>query len=194
MSPTHVPAIVGFGHLARAGKDTAAEMLAEEFGYQRFAFADNVRACAYEIDPAVAQLVDDLGWESAKENCPVVRITLDRIGIGLRTVLGESIWVDAVFNAINPGRPTVISDVRLPNEANRIFADGGVVFRIDRPGIVPANNLTSETALADWGGWTEVIPNDGSLDDLRERVLDAVARSCRSATVRTVPVPAVRVG
>lgn len=188
-----VPAIVGFGHLARAGKDTAAGILVAEFGYQHLAFADNVRAVVYEIDPDVARLVDDLGWESAKESCPVVRVALQRVGVGLRTVLGDNIWVDAAMNAIIPGRPVVISDVRFPNEAERIISAGGVVFRIDRPGVVPANNHITETALSEWTGWTAIISNDGSLDDLKDRVLDAIGRASYADGVRNLQPPVAQI-
>jgi len=181
-----IPALVGFGHLARTGKDTAAGILSSEFGYERIAFADNVRAVAYKTDPAVAQLVDDLGWESAKTNCPAVRVALQRLGIGIRNVLGEDIWVDAAFRGIRQGRPTVITDVRFPNEAERVLALGGCVFRIDRPGVMPVNNHISETALAGWGGWTGVIKNDGSVDNLRERLIHAIAAAGAGSRCRAI--------
>lgn len=44
----------------------------------------------------------------------------------------------------------IITDVRFPNEAEAIKDRGGVIIRIDRPGVEPVNAHPSETALDNW--------------------------------------------
>lgn len=44
----------------------------------------------------------------------------------------------------------VITDVRFENEAQAIKARGGVIIRIDRPGVKPINAHPSETAMDHW--------------------------------------------
>ena len=44
----------------------------------------------------------------------------------------------------------VVSDCRFENEAQAIKDRGGVIIRIDRPGVKPINNHPSETAIDHW--------------------------------------------
>lgn len=74
----------------------------------------------------------------------------------------------------------IITDVRFPNEAQAIKERGGIVIRVNRPA---DNKITtfmklqgigliehpSETALDDYE-FDEVIINDGTLEDLKEKV------------------------
>lgn len=44
----------------------------------------------------------------------------------------------------------IITDTRFPNEAQAIKNAGGIVIRIDRPGVKPINDHPSEVGLDDW--------------------------------------------
>lgn len=44
----------------------------------------------------------------------------------------------------------IITDTRFPNEAQAIKDAGGIVIRVDRPGVKPVNPHPSETALDNW--------------------------------------------
>jgi hypothetical protein len=44
----------------------------------------------------------------------------------------------------------IITDCRFPNEAQAVKDKGGLVIRIDRPGIKPINDHPSEIALDNW--------------------------------------------
>jgi len=174
------PRTVGFGHLARVGKDTAADILVRRARYCRVGFADALKEMALDVFPTLRDRVGTWGWDRVKTTDPGVREMLQRLGVAAREHLGENVWVEAVFSNMDPGGRYVISDVRFPNEAERILAAGGVVYRIDRPGVGPANGHVSEMALAEWDGWTGVIENDGTLADLEGRVLAAVLGYSRS--------------
>ena len=53
-----------------------------------------------------------------------------------------------------PGHPLyptwIITDTRFPNEAQAIKDVGGLVIRVDRPGVKPINPHPSETGLDNW--------------------------------------------
>jgi hypothetical protein len=172
--PSSSPHIIGFGHLARVGKDSAAEVLVRRAGYRRLAFADPLKAMTLDVFPTLRDRVETWGWERVKNTDPAVRPILQRLGAAVRDHLGIDTWLDAALASIEPGRRYVISDVRFENEAKRILDLGGAVYRIDRPGVLPANDHVSELELADWDGWTGVIVNDGTLAELEECVLGLV--------------------
>lgn len=174
--------IIGLTGCARSGKDTAAEGL-RQVGWVRIGFADAVRQMALAIDPLVTMagglrlraLVDEVGWEEAKQN-PDVRRLLQNIGTEAgREVIGENVWVDIVARKIRaaelsgiPG--VVITDCRFPNEIEFIKNSGGHVVRIVRPGVGPVNGHASETAAdgidADW-----TLDNDGTPEELQTKLI-----------------------
>ncbi|MER5851066.1 hypothetical protein ABT126_29580 [Streptomyces sp. NPDC002012] len=175
--------LIGLAGAARSGKDTAAQALLE-CGWTRRAFADKVRDVVYAMDlvlngdewsdgyATVRHEVDAHGWERAKENYPVVRQYLQRLGTdGGRAILGEKVWVDALFRDFETWGPTVITDVRFPNEADAIRERGGLVVAIQRPGQapIPEAEHVSETSLRGYL-FDDVILNDGSVAQLHDRV------------------------
>lgn len=90
-----------------------------------------------------------------------VREFLQKLGTdGLRTGLHTNVWVNALMADyeglydIDTDRTTypnwIITDTRFPNEAQAIKNAGGIVIRIDRPGVTAVNAHPSETALDNW--------------------------------------------
>lgn len=181
---------LGLNGYARSGKDAAASTLVAD-GWQRIAFADVLRDMALAIDPYVelsgdidgepwydntdyyrlSGVVEWLGWERAKEEHPDVRRLLQRLGTEAgRDILGEDIWVDTALNRIEPGVPGVVfTDVRFPNEADRIKGSGGQVIRIVRPGVGPVNAHASDNSLEDYV-FDAILYNDDSLESLYDKV------------------------
>lgn len=175
--------LIGMMGFAGAGKDASAGFLTYDHGFTRVAFADTLREMAYALDPWIevydkferlTSIVDRKGWDDAKQ-IPDVRRTLQRMGTEAgRDVLGRNIWVDTAFDskiipALNAKEKVVITDVRFPNEIHRLQAAGGILWRVERPGMGPRNGHVSETA---WTKFTPdvVIVNDGTLDDLGQKV------------------------
>lgn len=169
--------IIGLAGYARAGKDTLGDALVEHAGFTKFAFADKLRELVEAIDPWVlsypptqtpvvgktlasgpvtahrySHLIDLYGYERAKAEYPEVREWLQVIGAHVRNVLGKDVWVDALFNSpeFQAAERRVITDVRYPNEAAAIAADGGIVLRVVRSGVGPANDHESEHALDEY--------------------------------------------
>lgn len=82
----------------------------------------------------LSAIVRDLGWENAKKISEVRRF-LQVLGTeGVRGHLGERAWVQATAKAIKDSgaEKVVISDVRFPNEAAWVHAQGGKIIRVVR--------------------------------------------------------------
>lgn len=177
------PYLVGLTGYAGSGKDCAAAGLVAA-GWTRQAFADPVRSMALAIDPLVvwplfspdpvrlSLLVAKRGWPVAKQ-APEVRRLLQTIGTdGVRAHLGADAWVQAFDLARDRRSDTVAPDVRFPNEALHIRRMGGIVIRIDRPGVGPVNGHVSEAV--DGLEVDATVVNDGTVEQLQARVLALV--------------------
>jgi len=86
----------------------------------------------------------------------------------------------------------IISDVRFPNEADVIRAKEGMLIRVNREKIkiqddmyvnrseyIKVNNITehlSETALDNYEDWDYIIDNDGSIQDLIDKIKDILIK------------------
>ena len=177
----HHPRLIGLSGYARSGKDTVAGIIEILYGHQKRAFADNVRSFVYRINPSIrpfrghdrlANLVDAYGWEEAKQSNEV-RYLLQETGTTARTMFGLDVWLDSLFATIPETDSVVITDVRFTNEAERIRSMGGVLYRVKRPGVYPANDHISETDLDDYP-FDAVLLNDGSVVDLQGEVMIAM--------------------
>lgn len=178
--------LIGFSGYARAGKDTAVQVLHTE-GYQRVAFADIMREFALRLNPIVGPhfgqedmdykrlngVVEDYGWDGYKQTkySDEIRGLLQRLGTDCgRELLGDNIWVDSAFKNLDPDGRYAFADCRFVNEANAIRERGGLVIRIERPGIGPANAHPSETSL-DGYDFDHVVQNNDSHEVLRQKLV-----------------------
>jgi len=114
--------LIGLAGFKRSGKDSTANILAAEFGFEtRVAFADALRELAYGADPYIyvgdapavldtldgtefsgqtyvryADLIEELGYEAAKE-AEDFRLFLQHLGTqGVRQVFGAEAFVAAL--------------------------------------------------------------------------------------------------
>ncbi|WP_017974350.1 hypothetical protein [Actinopolyspora halophila] len=152
---------------ARAGKDTTAHILTEDYGYHRMAFADRLREFVTTIDPHYADLVLlEGGYEAAKTHQPEIRARLVDVGDAARTHIHSHVWIDALDRDWpRDGTPVVVTDVRHPNEVDYL---GGCWFiRVVRPGCYEPTPKVP--------GGTYIIDNNGSVDELRAAVHTAMA-------------------
>lgn len=170
--------IIGLTGYAQSGKDTVASILVEKYGYTRIAFADTIRDLLYEMDPPVPvgvgneqhiiglqNHIDVYGWDEGKQN-PVVRSMLQNLGVGARTVFGETFWIQQALRKVHFEGNFVITDVRFPNEADAIRKyENSQIWRIKRNGVNAVNQHVSETAM-DGEKVDQIFMNSGSLEDL----------------------------
>lgn len=183
--------IIGLTGFARSGKDTVGQILVDQHGFERRAFADKLRAVALGADPYVevehgfarlSSVVNGdewtcgVGWDRAKTDYPDVRRFLQRLGTeGVRDNLGSMTWIDAAMVGLRlhgvarrqSKLAVVFTDVRFPNEVAAIQGLGGQVWRVVRPGVEPPNAHASEQVL---DGIDKTLLNNGNLLYLSELV------------------------
>ena len=171
--------IIGLSGYANAGKDSVAQILVEKFGYKRMAFADAIRDILYTLDPLtnnglhVKAIVDDYGWDIAKQDIEIRRL-LQVLGTEVgRNVFGDDVWVDVLISKLEPMDKVVITDVRFQNEAREIHNLAGVLWRINRDGVSAVNEHISETQM-DQYLFDEIVDNDGSLEDLENTIINLI--------------------
>ena len=128
---------------------------------------------------------------------PTPRTLLQLLGTQCgRDIIHPDIWVNALFaDFVNPVKMDdrrskskwIITDVRFPNEAKKIKEKGGILIRINRPKVkVITDDLVtdiihnsknfgiveheSETALDNYKEFDFIIENNGTIEELVEKV------------------------
>lgn len=177
-SPT-VPSIIGLAGYARAGKDSVGEIIHRLYGHNVLSFSDILREFLYAQDLYIPnrghairlnEVVDHYGWEKAREEYPYIRTLQQTTGEEAgRGVLHTQVWVTAWHHRVVAGGLWVNPSVRYPNEVDLIQNAGGVVLRVQRPGVGPVNDHISDRAL-EGRELDGLIINDGSLVDLEGEV------------------------
>ncbi|QPX62356.1 deoxynucleoside monophosphate kinase [Arthrobacter phage Tbone] len=182
---TPVP-LIGLIGKKRTGKDTFADKLVRDHGYTRVALADPLREAALALDPIMgtfplnvegivrtrewrlSDVIEELGWEKAKDYIPEVRRTLQRLGTESIRSLDDQFWIRTAFQRIDAlraeGKPVVVTDVRYPNEADAISDATGYLVRIVRDLPDDGDAHASEKAM---DGYREHlrVPNNTTIED-----------------------------
>jgi hypothetical protein len=187
--------VVGLGHTAQVGKDTAAQILIEQLGFTRISIADQIRLFMEEINPIIGRsgpgpvrVMDALeyeetigfsrmeAWELIRKKYPEVRTLQQEIGRVVRSTFGVESWTDVLkrrmVTSIDTGR-FVMTDVRFPSEVDFIRAFQGPVIKIFRPGVEPLDHET-DRALAEYTGWDAVLCNSGSVPDIQNELINSI--------------------
>ncbi len=193
---TSGPLIIGISGKKRSGKDTlcaALLPLLSQAGLEakRRALADSLKdevtdalwPCYRRFGMAwgdVRGLLDDC---ATKED---FRPLLQVWGTDFRrTLFGGDYWLLAMSKWIKgnagPGHAVIVPDVRFSGEADWVHAQGGVVVRVERPGLLSADQHISETALDDYTGFDAVVVNDGTREDLAEKAVLLAANLLKTA-------------
>lgn len=190
------PVLIGIGYRKRSGKDTVADRLVANYGFKKMSWADLLKKGVN----AWHGWDDRHGYGELKEVVDEYwgyspRVAYQKIGTDLmRMQWRDTFWVDCAMRQIQTwmaeGHSVVVPDTRFPNEAAAVLKAGGLLWRVDRPGLPepnppPQNRFLawfnqrvlgkkydhfSEVGLYYYDEWTEVIDNDGSLDELYAKV------------------------
>lgn len=181
--------LIGLSGYARSGKDTVGDYLVKHHGFVKVSFAEPMRQALLALNPylqssnawigegvRLQDVIHAYGWDGYKGSFwgDDIRGLMQRFGTEVgRKQFGEDFWVDKASKLIDTylwqDMNVVITDMRFVNEAKAVEALGGQTWRIERDGVVAANAHVSETAL-DTYGFDQLIRNDGSLDELYEKV------------------------
>lgn len=182
--------IVALSGFARTGKDEVAKVLVDQYGFQRVAFADKLRDMLYALNPIVSvtspdssakinnyvylkEVINEVGWSGYKETKfgHEIRRLLQRLGTEAgRQTLWDSIWIDATLTNLDEDARVVVADGRFFNEFDAVIARGGEIWRVERPGVGPLNDHASENEATNYPHFALTINNDGTLEDLAEKV------------------------
>jgi len=169
--------VVGICGYARSGKDTVASALVERHGFVRRGFADALRDDLLVLNPLVgpyrrlSELVEERGWELAKQEVPEVRRLMQVYGTDVRRAEDDGTWIRRLYSWVDsaPCDRIVVPDVRFPNEVHGLTA----LVRVTRPDVGPVNDHVSDN-LVGCLPYTHLVDNDGSIEDLYEAVTTAL--------------------
>lgn len=201
--------LIGISGLKTSGKDTTYKAVAaalSEQNVRRVAFADKLKelsAIALGIEDDFIEAMDEAKeeWVFTIDNTRtldhVMRITgrqyLQYIGQGARKVFQDAFWVDQILPYLNnnphqhnlqtmyPGVDVLcVTDVRYPNEADRVHELGGEVWQIIRPG-TESDGHSSEIPLEPEKVDLSIY-NGYSIDVLYDVVANVLAGKAHPAT------------
>ena len=177
--------IIGVAGYARAGKDTIADYLVEKHGFTKLSFAEPIREGLYRLNPKImimegvyvslSYAVDHWGWDLLKDISADVRPLMQRFGSEFaRKMFGDNFWVDLAMSKAKEHDKVVLADVRYANEAATIKSHG-LLWRVNRDGVGPANEHPSEHALDEFT-YDTILSNDTLVQDLYAQVDEALRR------------------
>lgn len=161
---------------ARAGKDTTGSYLKEYYesiGLKTItiAFADYIKMYAKRIT----------SWDGSDETKP--RALLQELGTEIiRNKIDQNFFINRIIEDIKVYRyffdVIIITDARIVNEITNVkeYYNSAVSINVERPGY--ENNLSSsekkhltETGLDNFNDYDYVLVNDGSLEELKNKVI-----------------------
>lgn len=150
--------------------------------WNRESFAKRLRSCLYTItgDDRIFALDDETKnslstIKDAEGNYYTIRQLLQKFGTEVGRNISPNLWVDALMNDYIKAKSDgyeedwIVTDVRFQNEANAIRENGGILIRINRNTGLNDTHI-SETALDDYKDFDLVIDNNGTLDELIDKV------------------------
>jgi hypothetical protein len=181
--------IIGvFGYKGH-GKDAVGAVLAAE-GFLRESFARPLKNMLKAgLNLSEAQVNGDLKEVIDPRYGTTPRRMMQTLGTEWgRNCVGKSVWLDALCDRVEArlrrGDDFVVTDVRFLNEAETIITRlGGRLIYVNRPGVPADTSHASEQGVAEILAnhrWYSLM-NDGSLQDLRQKTLQALT-DLRSTT------------
>jgi hypothetical protein len=161
--------VIGFGHRARQGKNTAAQAVLDacplDMQVRMYAFADALKTevrkacCAFGGQYALIAAWKEAGLMPEWVQCedPKPRTLLQWWGTEYRRSKDPDYWTTRLRNTLSEHNPDValITDVRFPNEVEFIHGLGGYVVKVERlskPDIAVKEH-PSEAMLDGYAGW-----------------------------------------
>jgi hypothetical protein len=176
-----VPKLIGISGKLRSGKDTLAAQLERIFNHDYqiafsvVALADPLRRCVAALTGCQPQ---DLLSQAFKASPSAIanptggfytyRQLLQWMGDSLRVLNPDSV-VDALWASLQPQGHDIISDVRTLNEVMAIKKRGGMVIRVERPGLAAWDRHATEIALDGYAGFDHLLVNDSTPVALEEK-------------------------
>lgn len=177
--------LVGIGGHFASGKDTVADNLVSEYGWEKLNMSDPLVKALVTLNPIVeyrrvkrwhlhkaeihfADLLEQEGYVEAKKHTEFRRL-LQKFGSDVaRDLFGKDVWVNIAKKRIRElwakGSKVVITGIRFPNELDMIRDLKGHSVWIERPGLErkEGKDHQSETGVAQ-KDFDETVMNDEGL-------------------------------
>lgn len=178
----NTPIIIGLAGRAGSGKDSVRSILEMHAHFAGLAFAEPIRGMLRELFNTNG-VSDEYITDRALKETPIpglgvsYRHMAQTLGTEWgRQCMGADFWLNIAGAYLADLKAQgyerfVVSDVRFANEAAWVRAQGGVVWRVERPGLdsVRAHVSEAQDFEAD-----AVLDNSGTVRQLYDRVLAAL--------------------
>lgn len=161
---------IGLIGYAGSGKSTVADVLCREYGYTRRPFAQGLKSMLSALG-VPSNVLDGNDEEKQKPQAALgghtTRHAMQTLGTEWgRMCMGYHFWVNRWKATAPPNNNLIVADdVRFENEVKAIHDAGGIIIRVERPGLVMAGNHVSESI--DKLEFDHRIVNGGAIDDLK---------------------------
>lgn len=191
--------IISFGHQKRVGKDTCSGFVSSYLrvekqvrNVKKAGFADKLKDVCHQLYSWAGLMNKDF----YEEHPALKEVVLPAIGKSPRDIwisFGNEVknatyrdtWLDYLLKSTKADW-LIVSDMRFPNEADRILSLGGLVVKIIRRDI-PHTSDAADDPLLEYPNWSAVIMNDGSLASLYSKVIEVVNGYPSSDTLTVRP-------
>lgn len=173
------PLLIGLAGRAQVGKDTVGARLCDTHGLRRLAFADPIKDMAAAMLGVERHVLEAYPKEMELPDLGVSpRMLYQTLGTDWgREMIGRDVWLKLARRQWSLAcrdkgfAGTVITDVRMSNEAAWVREAGGVVIHVERTVATWVRPHVSEMPLPVLNGDYR-LRNDGTVDELYRRVDD----------------------
>lgn len=171
--------IFGFTAHAGAGKDTAAQVLVDSFGFTDVKMSNPLKEmlrtlyrCAGLDEETIESKIEG---HLKEEPCEILmgktpRYAMQKLGHEWRNLFGAELWSRIWTSRVaSLEEPVVCTDIRYPHEVDALKELGGILVKIERPGLEVDLSHASERGIplleAD-----VVLTNSGTIQHLHDQV------------------------
>jgi hypothetical protein len=172
-----MPSRIALCGLAGSGKSTAADYFVSRHGYKRLSYAAPIkRMMRALLIEAGASLVETIEMTDGKlKELPTsylcghsTRYAMQTLGTEFgRNIIGQDIWRRILLNKVSEFPRVVVDDLRFPNEAESLKAEGFIIVRIIRADSGTNSAHSSEQQQFDVD---LTITNDGLVADFHAQL------------------------
>ena len=163
--------IIAFTGLAGSGKTTAAKYLCTRHGFERVRFAGPLKDMMRALGLSEREIEGDLKEKPCDLLCGrTPRHGMQTLGSEWRDLIDRDLWTRIWrrrVEALAPAVPVVVDDCRFPHEVDAIRELGGLLVKVERPGLTAGSHVSEVQEL---GPIVATIRNTGTVAAFLDRV------------------------
>ena len=159
----------------QSGKSEVARFLVERYGYTVVPFAQTLKEALIPVLVALGYTdgqAKHLVTKAKATELPDIKLSVRQLLQTLGTEWGRqcvhpNLWLMCWQKRISQYDLVVVDDVRFENEAELVRSLGGELWKVERPGTTQVHGHISEGSLDTYEGFSTILNNRGSLEELR---------------------------